>query len=678
MTCRRITALMTLFLSGFLLNPCASAQEDEIVAGRVVGKIWHSQLNMGDSFDFMRKVQKAIGLEKGSPVLMMPPGTGRFGPPTISIGRTEADAPPPKVKGTILFLQTEPTPNLDASFAFESVGSHKEFLRRVRKLADRLGPSAELTGEEDRFELKLHLKYFVSEPPPETDENPEGGERQVRAFSIVIQAEGIGNQLGGAERPAPPQSISTYYRYVDGIMYASHHEIMQHVDLPSADQLQIDDQSAQNDLHADFDLSEIPIELKRAFWNALEASAGTWLQRFDNEALGEYSLRRSLGEGRLEIIRAGLFDVERVRFSLKLPQENETHVDARLVVTARDNSRLAQTLEQAGRQKSQLNALRDEEAPFALSSSLLVPEWAAPVATMIVESLRLRLRETVDNDGALSVLIDDLMKPLKAAVESRAFDAAVSISGDTTDGMVLRAGLRLPDAEQFLSSLETTLNVLPSQKFRASPITVGDYRGITVQTDEPLNAGEHLSVPVQMHLAATGSWLWITFGGEPAVAALADLVDQSENQFTERSEGVPLRIQFHLSRWLGDTHDEYSAVPQQALGQFERWLADVTKPRFQMVSMKVNGEAVSIGGEKDGDFTSYAGKLLTPENSDLDVAVRTFGRELTLDASVGTGVIYFAAAQYVAAQANMFRNMPIIFNSSDGEQPGRAQIRIGR
>jgi hypothetical protein len=668
-----------------LLSPVKDVSADEtdepVVEGRVVGKIWHAKVGMSDSFRFMKSVQDAMGLEQGSMVMMMPPGARRLGGPMMSLGNGGPDAAVPELKGTLIFLQTAPVANLDSSFAFELVGSHDEFVKRLKAHASQMGPAAELIGKDDRYEVKLTLKQLMAGPPPQ----PEGGdddEPQVtRTFSIVIQADSAGSLSGkpGAP-PAPPRSISTYYRYVDGIMYSSSLDIVHTVDLPTQENLKLDESESQNDLHADFDLSEIPIALKRAFWNALEASAGTWLQRFDDEAPGEYSLRRSVGEGRLELIRAGLFDVERVRFSLKLPQDDEQQVVANLRVTARDGSQLARTLDQLGRQRSQLSALQDESSPLVVSSSILIPEWAAPAATGIVESLRLRLREAAAEDGSLGVLIDDLMAPLAEATQSRAFDAAFSLRGSPATGLVLQSGIRLPDAEQFLSSLQTTINVLPGGQFVASPLTVDDYNGISIRSDEPLAVGEHLSIPLQMHLAATGSWLWITFGGDTAVDALADLVNHSEDQLAKRAKGMPLHIQFSLSNWLADTEDEYGALPKNALMAFERWLGQVTQPRMMMMTMQVNGKPVEFGNRDESMFKSYAGKLLTEKNSDLDIKVQTFGRELTVDATVGTGVVQFAAAQYVAAQANMFSNIPIMFSrpGGEGEGAGTRRIQIGR
>jgi hypothetical protein len=677
-----MTVRMQCLLSGLALMlgmTGASADEPE-VKGRVVGKVWHSKVNMSDSFQFMQSVRAAAGIEQSGIVMMMPSAASRIAGPMMSFSSDRDEEVSTELKGTVFFLQTEPEPSLDGTFAFTWVGSHEEFMKRVRQQQERMGSAAELIGDEDRYEVKLRLQRLMTAPPvpPSDTEAEEGGERRVQTFSVVIQADVRESADGppGALR-TPPDSISTYFRYVDGIMYASRLPILHQVDLPTQDQLQLDQTEAQNDLHADFDLSEIPIHLKRAFWNALEASAATWLQRFDNEEIGAYSLRRSLGEGRLELIRAGLFDVERVRFSLKLPEEGEHNVRASLRVTARDESRLAQTLSRLGQQPTQLAALQDDAAAMSFSTSLKIPEWSVPATTMIVESLRLRLREAADDDGSLGVLIDDMMAPLLAASRSGSLDAAFTLSGTPDSGMVLRSGIRLPEAETFLSSLQTVINVLPDGRFHATPINVGNYRGISIRTDNPLNAGLELQVPVQMHLAATGSWLWIACGGELAIDALNELVARSEAGLPQSTRSYPLHVSLQLSRWLGQSGDEYSAVPQQSLAELERWLSEVTKPRMTFMSMKVNGKDVKLGNASTSEFKSYGEQLLKPDRSDVDIKVSSFGRELTLDAEVGVGVIYFAAAQYVAAQSNMFKNMPFTLKTSGEGGVQRSEIRIG-
>lgn len=192
--------------------------------------------------------------------------------------------------------------------------------------------------------------------------------KQTQTFSIVISSKietSAGDSNSDAAAPAQPSmpiSVSTYYRDVDGIMYECRSSILEHIDLPNRESLKLHAEEAANDLYADFDLTEVPTEIKRVFWSAVELQAGVFLPRFDHEAEGDYSLRRVMSAGRLEILRAIMFDVDRARFSLQLPKAESDPITARLNVGVRDNSLLAATLAELGRNPSQLKVLQDDES----------------------------------------------------------------------------------------------------------------------------------------------------------------------------------------------------------------------------------------------------------------------------------------------------------------------------
>lgn len=684
----RSTAACCAALLLFAFCPGAPADEgsdDTPVEGRIVGKVWHARHELSDGMAFLHSVRSALELDQSAVpmVMMMPPGMGRLSSPVLSVRGERSSENSTDIKGTLLFLQTRPETRFESSIRFEYVGSLKDYQRRIAALAKQFGARASVIGEDDRHEIRLAIGQVILDTaaagPPGSGQTDADDEPPVRAFSIMIRAESDSEAPAdgeGSTATPPPvlKSISSWYRYVDGIMYSSNAEIIHTAQLPGTEELTRDDSEPFHDICADFDLREIPLELKRAFWNAVEASAGTWLQRFDNEQLGDYSLRKVLGESRLELIRAGLFDVERVRLSVQMPQPESPNLRAKLRVTARESSRLAETLAELSRQPTRLQGLPSEDSPLVIASTVRLPEWAAPAGTAVVDSLRLRLRQSAGDDDALRVLVDDLFGPLETAARDRLFDAAVSLDGNPTTGLCLRAGIRLPNAEQFLTSLRTLVSVLPDSGITASQIDVEGVSGLMLSPTEPFDAGGGLRIPGRLCLAATGSWLWLTLGGESGLPELRELVRSSETRLSQLSAGTPFRLRMRLSRWLADTDDEFSRVPAEALTIVERWLADVTRPRM-VFSMQVNGKPVTVGNPDEAAFARYAPKLLTPESSDLEITTRTTSRELTVTATVGLGVLRLAAAQYAAAQANLFRNVPIHFTPAGGGGSTRT-IRI--
>ena len=469
--------------------------------GRIVGKVWHTRIHFAQSFQFMRSVSEELGIPQ-SPLIMMG-GPGRIGMAMNTLRGPGAARVPPEiigdgaadivdVKGTLFLLQTRPTVNLENYISFRLIGSDDEFLKAVTEAKDQMGAAAELIGEGHFYEVKVNFSRLMAHPQIAQSESGEDGEapKQTRTFSIVISSRiessdaDPDSEAAAPALPSMPISMSTYYRYADGIMFECRSSILEHIDLPNRESLKLNDEEAANDLYADFDLTEVPAELKRIFWSAVESQAGVFLQRFDHEAEGDYSLRRVMSEGRLEILRTIMFDVDRARFSLVLPKGESDPITARLNVSARDNSLLAATLAELGRNPSQLKVLQDDESALVIASSLSLPDFLKPFSSAFVNSLGMKLRQATSELPSADFLIDGMMEPLTATMTSGRMDSAFCLRGTVESGLVPCAGLRLEDAESFLSSLQTFLQVTKaSDHVHVSTDKIGDFEVMSLLVD---------------------------------------------------------------------------------------------------------------------------------------------------------------------------------------------------
>ena len=675
--CWNHLALWCSIIVAGIMPACYAQESDEEPTirpeGRIVGKVWHTRIDFAQSFQFMRSVSEELGIPQ-SPLIMMG-GPGRIGmamntlqgPGAVRLPKTttsgsSAVAETVDVKGTLFLLQTLPTVNLDNPVSFRFIGSDDEFLKAVTEAKNQMGAAAELIGEGHFYEVKVDFSKLMSSSQVTQSEPGEDGDapKQTQTFSIVISSKietSDADPNSDAAAPAPPSmptSMSTYYRYVDGIMYSCRSSILEHIDLPNRESLKLNDEEAANDLYADFDLTEVPTELKRVFWSAVESQAGVFLQRFDNEAEGDYSLRRAMSEGRLEILRAIMFDVDRARFSLVLPKGDSDAITARLKVSARDNSLLAATLSELGRNPSQLKVLQDDESALVVASSLSLPDFLKPFGSAFVNSLGMKLRQATSELPAADFLIDGMMEPLTATMMSGRMDSAFCLRGTVESGLVPCAGLRLEDAESFLSSLQTFQQVIKaSDHVHVSTDKIGDFELMSLHVDNAWIPIAGQTIPLQVNVCATGAWVWITVGGERSVEMLRDLVQNSETNVAANGQAVPLLIRFRLNQWLGEGADSLSQIPQQTLMAFEQWLSNTTRPKM---SFSINGSSVAaeIGGDK-ADFTSYAAKALHPESSEFELRVRSADRELVVDARAGMDLVRFAVAQFLHSQSQMFK-----------------------
>jgi hypothetical protein len=475
-----------------------------------------------------------------------------------------------------------------------------------------------------------------------------------------------------------PASISTYYRYVDGLVYSSRSSAVHLADLPGRESLKLSESEAANDIYADFDFSTIPSDLKRAFWSSVESQASVWLQRFDQEAAGDYSLRRAIAEGRLELIKSVLFDVDRAWLTLNLSPDGTKPVTARARIQARENSMLAAALSEISATRSGMALLQDDGSPLVISGTIRVPESLQPFASALASSTGLKLQEALADIPAATVLVEDLVRPIQETATAGLIDAAFCLRGTVETGLVPCAGLRLENAESFLAALEPLLQVAStSGRLSVSAEERGDHRCVSVRTDVTDRPGAEEPLPVQINLAASGSRLWLTVGGEPALEMLDDLL-AAEPETTSAGDAAPLLIRFRLNKWLGSGHDELSRMPGQMLTALEKEIGRRTTPRM---TISINGATPETKADDGADeFTSYAGRVFQPDTSELELKVRTADREMVIDATVGTGLVKFAVAQFLDSQSRMFKGLNLQFGGPGGARlpggPGDEDVEI--
>lgn len=651
-----------------------ASQDDEPdvskAKGRIIGRIWHTKVNGGQMFQYTAKVGKELGMQQ-SPIFMM---AGGMGSAMNSIGSdTDVD-----LKGTAVFLETFPKAGTPHFISFQKVKDLAAFQKYVKAQASLMGGMGELIGEDDKFEVQMNLaKLTVATPDAADGEAKEGGQEKRSVIRLEVRSE---VQIGNKSAPSDfkmPNNISTYYRFQDGIMYSGQMKELHFVDLPSQKSMLLDGEGAMEDIHGVFDLTQIPKHLKQALWMSLEAQTLTYMQRFDEEAMGDYSLRHALGQGRLELLKAAMFDVDTAEFSIKFAETDEMPIRAKVKLEARKESQLAQTLQQMSRTPSRLGVLRNDESPLVVSTTFDLPDWTQPLATEFITSLKIKMQESADDDS-IDRIIEDLFAPiLKAAAESQ-LDAAVRMEGDFDAGMVLAGGVRLPDAEQFHSTLDTLMLLKSAEgSFLSSRTKIGDVDAITVTIDELKTPFSDRPVPVQIHFAGVGNYVWFAAGGANAIDSLKSHLQNQDAIRDAQVKPMPLLVRMRLSEWMNDDSKGVSEVPRQILNKVEHAIADVFSPMF---NFKVNVNGSNVEPKKDAEFVSYADKVLKGKSGDVELTSETFGRTLSINASMGTGVAKFIVAQYASAQNRMFSNMN--FNFAPGIEGGGKgttirSIRIG-
>ncbi len=697
--CRRIISAVVGCCG--VLASAAAAQDPETASGRVFGTIWHANVQMQDGFSYLNQVREELGIQQpglmmfsggGLPGLSRVRGMNRIGIASGSGGtgvirggpaaQLQADQAAPEIRGTLLFLQLQPEVSLNQTISFESCDSLEEFESRVRQQVQQFGPAAELIGGEERYEVKLNFGKLMSSPPvPPPGASDDDGEqpKQVVRMSIVMSATAGGPGPAAGAAPQMPQSISTWYRYQDGMLFSSQTAALHTAELPALESLRPDEDDAAEDIAAELDFTRIPVDFKQTFWSELERQASVFLQQWDNEAPEEYSLRRVIAQGRLELLRRVMFDLERVRFRLSFAKGAETPIVSQLRLTARKNSILAGFLQSVSNRGTQLTALQDEESPLVISSSLAIPDSLKPFLGAFVASLTARASEFAEEVPAAEVLVSELARSLQDSVDAGFVDAAICLRGSVESGLIPCGGIRLESAEAFVSSMELLLQVLDSERSLLISRTGLENDIVSLRTSPVGIPAAAEPIPLQLNLTGRGNWLWFTVGEQAAVDMLESLISESEASLDVTGRGTPLLVRMRFDRWLGESEDPLSKVPAALIKAVEEIIQQRSQPKM-MVS--INGQNVELQTSSgDNEPASLAEKSLLAGQSDLEFRVRSSSQELILDLTAGVGLPRLAAGKYLQSQSRMFQNFS--FQGSglklpeNGGVSGPIQIRIG-
>jgi hypothetical protein len=672
---QRVMLVFGVFMFTSLCAAQEAAKPEEAATGRIFGRVWHTKVRMEDGFKYMNSVREELEIP-ASPITMIMSGNMDMGPGRFR--QPNDDAAEIEMKGTLFFLQLTPEVSLNNPISFELVGDQEAFTAAVNEQGSMMGPACEIIGEDDRYEVKLDfakLATAAAQPQPVQDDSEPGEKKTTRSMSIVVTSS-ISTTEDGSAPAAIPTSMSTYFRYVDGIMYSSRSKAVFTIELPTREGLKLSDEDAGHDVYADFDLTQIPANMKQAFWTALEGQASVFLQRFDNEAEGEYSLRRILAEGRLELLQRALFDIDRARLSLKFAADGEPIV-SQLRISARENSALASVLGVISQSGSQHAVLQDEDSPLVLSSAMVIPDFVRPFAAAFVNSVNLRLKDAAAENPGTATLIDDLTRPLQDTITEGILDTSICLRGNVKDGLIPCAAIRLNGAEEFVSVLKSVLQATAAREsLTVTTGTSGDYTTLAIRTKQTQIPLAKANIPIQLHLCGTGSWLWVTMGDDRASKMLDELVAKQGESSGSAGQASPLLVRFKLNQWMGESGDELSKVPAQWLESAERWLMKTTSPKM---SISVNGQNSEKEEASEDEFTAYAAKALKPEDSEFELRVRTAEQELVVDAKAGEGLARFAVAQFLDAQNRMFKGMSFDFSlpGEGGNVRTKGTFRIG-
>lgn len=625
-----------------------------------VARIWHSKITAASGFGYMQKVAEELEI-KQSPFMMIPPTAGNVGGAAMSsLAQKEEE-----LKGMLVYLAKGLIP-IPATVNFKRVKDEKQFRQLVMVQKSIYGDAAELIGKGTKYEVKVDFGKMAMNVPPslggDKSDDSEDGEKQGQTRAIIAfsasTSTGDGEPMDLDDLPEMISTMSTFYRFHDGIMFDSQAPELHKMKLPKLGDLTLDREENSLDLYADIDLSQVPQAYKDVFWNTIKAKANSFLQQYDEEPDEEYAVRRSSGEFSMALTKAAILDVDRVRMKLSFAKEKEP-LKLDLVVDARKNSNLARQLGAVSRGVSGFDSLRRKESPMTIASAWQMPEKFRNMAKAMFEQGQLRLVEQLSTDADALLAVDDMFKALNETVSAGAADAIVKLGGDAQSGYALYGGLRVKGADALAKNLSTVLNGLPATPENEIHVTREDDREfLSFRIDElHLPGEENEQLPAQLHFTVANSCLWFSLGGTTSFDVLKTcLADYEEGRSDRSKPAAPFVLDLKLSDWLKsgevEAKNEFSKLPMQTMQRFEEAVhrTFARQFRFSMPGMDSKQSPMEF---RD----SYLEKAIKDGKDELHVEVDTSPKTVRLNAEVGEGIIKFVVARILEVQGRAMENM---------------------
>ena len=663
---RRFLLALTIVFSLASLAPLARAQvvfrsggaQDQgprKIDDKPMARIWFSRISNQSWINYTRKVSEEMGQKSNSMIML-----GNLGSPD-----GPEDRPRQELKGGLAYLTKGLIP-VPVWIQFKRVADEAAFRKEVMAMKTRWGGAdTKLIGKGDRYALEVTFQQMIASSPPKdaAKKNGDKGERPAYSFSVRVGTSSSSDEIKPEELESIVSSMTTYFRYHDGVMFEANAKELHTMKLPSLGDLTLKKKQDALDLYADVDLSRIPEAYRRTFWRAAEFKANSLLQQADEEPDEAYAVRRRSGELSMAIAKAAMLDLDRVRVSLSFADDEEP-LKLDVVADARDNSNLAKQLGAVSGGVSRFEALRQKSSPLTVASAWQMPENVRNLLTALFARGRTQLQEELEDDPQAILAIEDVFNVLMQTAEAGGADAIVKLGGDHEKGFALYGGMRIKGAKELSKHLSTLLSQLPNKPENDIHVTRVDGREfLSFRLDEaelPLIGGNK-QLPAQLNFTVAESCLWFSLGEsnsyEILKEALADYRNQGDSARAKPT--APFVLDAQLGDWLREQGEEanspFSEVPSQALTEFEQ---AVHRSLSGMFSFSMSGPG-GIVAPKMEFRDSYLAKALKTGQDDLHVEIDASPRRVRATVELGEGIIKFFVARWSDVQGRLFENLQI-------------------
>jgi len=310
--------------------------------------------------------------------------------------------------------------------------------------------------------------------------------------------------------------------------------------------------SAAYDVAATLNLKAIPEETRDLLMAFLKNSSETELQQRDNEPETAYKIRRAAGESNLALVDQLFKQGEQFTIGWGVSGEQK-QAALELVMQYAPGSELAKLSNELHTGRSVFANMLQTNTPMTLSIAARMTKstkkFLNEAFTVAEDDIKKKLGES---DDATPII--EIFKVLKATAAEGMLDAAVQFNAEPAGPFTLVGGIKLADGDQMATALAQIMPLLKSNpSFAEVQSDAAEYKGVKLHRiegkdvrpqDEVLYGGKP-----SLYFGSAGKVLWFGVGGERALPAIKQAIDEMEKPAAE-AVAVPFQFVMNLAQWM--------------------------------------------------------------------------------------------------------------------------------
>jgi hypothetical protein len=375
--------------------------------------------------------------------------------------------------------------------------------------------------------------------------------------------------------------------------------------------------STRYDAAAQLNISSVPVGMRNVLLDFLRASMEAQMQQRDEEPEGQWRVRKASIANNLRFLEQLALQGDSLTVGLDVSKELRKAV-IEVDLNARPGSDFAKYLSDSGGVTSYFRVLQDDPAILsAYMSWQLQKEDAKNFKEMaigirqIIEHQREQALENPDAPAEQKTVYEDnpvrlegLFDCLADTAEAGILDGFFRFQGSEPGETVILAAVRVVNGARAAQTIGDLIQLANAQDSDNTEIQLNydTYQGVTFHriqpTRKPAGMERTFGENVAFHFGAGERTLWFVMGGDKAMPAAHDAIDQILDPGSQPivSNTAPFRFTLNMSQWMSlwdDPERERQGFRKQAAETFEqgadRIIADMT-PKDNGVRYRIRFE----------------------------------------------------------------------------------------